>query len=107
MSDLASITSLPEVHSAVLGDLAGGFHDAVNEPDGESVAAVMGFVSSTVVEAGEQLGLGPLHRISISGEAAASLVLVDGDLVIAASVVPAKALAAVEQALTESGEEQG
>jgi hypothetical protein len=97
--DLASIASLPDVKSAVLGDLAGAFHDAVREPDGETVAAVMGFVASALVEAGEQLGLGALRRISVQGEPRACLVVVHGALVVTACVEPGKALAALEKLL--------
>jgi predicted regulator of Ras-like GTPase activity (Roadblock/LC7/MglB family) len=102
MSNLAIIAKLPEVKSAVLGDLAGGFLDAVREQDGETVAAVMGFVSSSLVQAGDQLGLGALRRISVAGEARACLVVVQTDSVITACVEPAKSLAAVEKVLDTS-----
>ena len=102
MPDLAMIAQLAEVKSAVLGDLAGGYHDAVREQDGETVAAVMGFVSSALVHAGDQLGLGTLHRISIVGEARGCLVIVQGDTVITARVEPGKSLAAVEKVLDTS-----
>ena len=46
MADLASIARIPNVASAVLGDLAGGFYDAIREADGESVASVTGFIST-------------------------------------------------------------
>jgi predicted regulator of Ras-like GTPase activity (Roadblock/LC7/MglB family) len=102
MADLALVTSLPEVKGVVLGDLEGVFHDAVNEDDGESIAAVMGFVCAAVLQAGETLGLGTLHRLSLSGPSRASVVLVDGQQVISAAVEPPKALAAVEKALDSS-----
>jgi predicted regulator of Ras-like GTPase activity (Roadblock/LC7/MglB family) len=97
--DLAAIANLPDVKSAVLGDLAGAFHDAVREADGETVAAVMGFVSSAMGEAGDQLGLGALRRISVQGEARACLVVVHGSLVVTACVEPARSLAALEKLL--------
>jgi len=99
MSDLAIIAKIPDVKSAVLGDLAGGFHDAVREQDGETVAAVMGFVSSAMSSAGEQLGLGALRRIAVAGEARGCLVLVHGNVVITASVEPGKSVGAVEKVL--------
>ena len=46
--------------------------------DGETIAAVMGFVSSALARAGEELGLGALRRIAIVGEASARLVVVSG-----------------------------
>ena len=99
MSDLAMIASFQDVQGAVLGDLAGGFHDAVREQDGETVAAVMGFVASAIIEAGEQLGLGALRRISISSEATACIVAVDGSSVVTAWVAPGKPLATIERAV--------
>ncbi len=102
MSDLTVIAKLPDVKSAVLGDLAGGFHDALREQDGETVAAVMGFVSSAMVNAGDQLGLGALRRISIASEARACLVLVNGTTVITASVEPGKSLPVIEKILDTS-----
>jgi hypothetical protein len=98
MSDLAVIANLPGVASAVLGDLAGGFHDAVEEPDGETVAAVMGFLSTSVIQGGEQLGLGALRRLSVAGATRAHVVVVDGSSVLTACVAPL-ALAAVEATL--------
>ncbi|HUL59651.1 MAG TPA: hypothetical protein VLU43_10270 [Anaeromyxobacteraceae bacterium] len=99
MSDLALIAGLPEVRSAVLGDLAGGFFDAVREPDGETVAAVMGFLATAVVQAGEHLGLGALRRATVSGPTRAHLVVLHGSSVMTACVEPAAAVAAVEKAL--------
>jgi predicted regulator of Ras-like GTPase activity (Roadblock/LC7/MglB family) len=93
------VTSLPEVKGVVLGDLEGTFHDAVNEDDGESIAAVMGFICANVLQAGESLGLGTLHRVSLSGPTHASVALVQGRSVITAAVEPARSLAAVEKVL--------
>jgi hypothetical protein len=102
MSDLAIIANLQDVKSAVLGDMAGGFHDAVREQDGETVAAVMGFVSSAMASAGDHLGLGGLRRISVASDARACLVVVNGQAVITAWVEPGKSLAAVEKVLDSS-----
>ena len=104
MPDLAMIAQLAEVKSAVLGDLAGGYHDAVREPDGESVAAVMGFVSTSLADAGDQLGLGALARIAVSGEARACLVTVRSGFVTTALVEPGTALLAVERLLDGAGQ---
>jgi hypothetical protein len=103
MSDLTMIANVPDVKSAVLGDLSGGFLDAVREQDGETIAAVMGFVASALQSAGEQLGLGALHRVAVGGEASASLVLVHGDAVVTARVEPGKSLANVEKQLDHAG----
>ncbi len=102
MSDLTTIANLQGVRGAVLGDLAGGFHDAVREQDGETIAAVMGFVASAVIEAGEHLGLGALRRISIASAADACIVVVEGDSVVTAWVAAGKSLATVERAVDAS-----
>lgn len=99
MFDLALITAVPGVRSALRGDLAGGYLDAVNEPDGEEAAAVMGFLSSTMAQAGDHLGLGELRRISFTGEATACVVALQGASVIAVQIEPARSLPAVEKAL--------
>jgi predicted regulator of Ras-like GTPase activity (Roadblock/LC7/MglB family) len=99
MSDLTLIAGVPGVKSAVLGDLAGGFFDAREEQDGEAVAAVMGFLASLVSQVGTELGLGTLERISLAGESAAHVVLVDGSAVLAARVERPAALGAVEKAV--------
>jgi hypothetical protein len=99
MSNLALIAGIPEVRSAVLGDLAGGFYDAVEEADGETVAAVMGFLSSALVQAGEGLGLGALRRTTVAGATQAHVVVLRDGSVITACVEPPGALATVEKAL--------
>jgi hypothetical protein len=82
----------------VLTDMAGGFLDALREPDGESVAAVTGFLTSTMNQAGEDLGLGALRAISFLGQGKACLVVVQGDAVTTAFIEPAESLSAVEKA---------
>jgi hypothetical protein len=99
MADLALIARIPSVASAVLGDLAGGFYDAIREGDGESVASVSAFVSSALAGAGEDLGLGRLRRVAIAGEKRALLVAVLEGAVVTARVDPAASLPAVERAL--------
>jgi hypothetical protein len=99
MADLASIARIPGVSSAVLGDEAGGFHDAIREADGESVASVTGFLAASLARAGEELGLGPVRRISAAGERRGFVVSRMGPAFVTARVEPATALAAVERAL--------
>jgi hypothetical protein len=99
MADLKLVANLPEVKSAVLTDMAGDFLDAVREPDGESVAAVTGFLTSTMNQAGEDLGLGALYGLSFSGQARACLVVIRGDSVTTAFVEPPASITAVEKAL--------
>ncbi len=102
MSDLALIAKLPDVKSVVLGDLGGAFLEAIQEPDGETVAAVMGFVATHLVEAGGQLGLGALRTVSVAGPARGCLVAVRAGSVLTATVEPSRSLGAVEKAVETS-----
>jgi hypothetical protein len=104
MMDLARIAKIPNVVSTVLGDLAGGFYDAIRESDGEAVAAVTGFISTSIGQAGEQLGLGALARVSLAGATRACVIAVDGGTAVTISVAPPGSLPSVERALdTPSG----
>jgi len=99
MSELTAISKLPEVLSAVVGDRRGTVLEAAGDIDGEATAAVMSFTASTVVEMGEALGLGTLQRISIQGEATASVALLTGDRIITAFLDPRKPIASFEKKL--------
>jgi len=97
MQDLAMVTNIPEIKSAVLGDLEGTFLDAFNETDGESIVAVMGYLAVALQAAGTTLGLGALRRVALASARHASLMLVDGNSFISAVVDPVSALGAVEK----------
>ena len=84
---------------AVLSDAAGGLVEAVREPDGESVAAVMSFIASSLGQAGEELGLGPLGRLSFAGPTQASLVVLFSEGILSTVIQPPGAFPAVERAL--------
>lgn len=99
MNELALIARIPNVSGAVLGDVSGVFHDAIREADGESVAAVTGFISSSLGEAGEHLGLGALVRASFQGATRGCILAVRGGTVVTIGVAPPGALPAVERAL--------
>jgi len=106
MSELSRITKLPEVKSAVLSDRAGGLLDAAGEADGESVAAVAGFLASSLAEAGEELGLGALRRIAFAGRSRACLLLAGGERLTMVSIEPPAAATAVERALDDLAQER-
>jgi hypothetical protein len=102
MAMLETISKFQGVRSAVLGDLDGAYLDAVREPAGESIAAEMGFLAASLLEAGELLGLGALGTAALAGPAHASLVVVRGRSVVTARVEPVKALPLVEKAVDTS-----
>lgn len=99
MSELDAIGRIPSVTRAVLGDLAGLFHGAVREEDGESMAAVTGFIAASLADAGDQLGLGPVVRVTVSGPTRGSILAVRGRAVVTVGVEPPGSLPAVERAL--------
>lgn len=97
MFDTEAVNALPEVASTVVGDRRGVLVEAVNEPDGEAIAAVSGYAATYFSEAGERLGLGTLSRLHISGGQQASLLFVEGDVLMSARVAPGRPLADVER----------
>jgi hypothetical protein len=105
MTELETVGSIPGVAGAVLGDLEGTFLGALRAADGETVAAEMGFVGSTFVEIGELLGLGGLSTFSLSGRAAACLLVVRPRALIIARVVPPETLGPVERAVDTAFQE--
>jgi predicted regulator of Ras-like GTPase activity (Roadblock/LC7/MglB family) len=107
MIDLALISSLPEVRSVVHGQLGGALLESIREPDAEGVAAVTGFLASALAEGGEQLGLGTLRRVSLAGERAATLLVVERDDVVSARIEPGHALSGVERVIDAASAEQG
>ncbi len=95
--NLSQLAAIPDIESAVLGDLSGVYLDSVNHPDGEAIAAVMGFAANQLLAAGESLGLGALQRVSLTGASAACFIALESDSVIAAYFDPRKSAAAVEK----------
>lgn len=97
--DLSVIASVPEVRSAVLCDPSGALLDSVREGDPESAAAVLGYLTSILSGLGDELGLGPLYRMSVTGAARATLVVVMVDSILSTAIEPSSAFPAVEHAV--------
>ena len=102
MADLASVARIPNVTGIVLGDTGGAFLDAIREQDGESVASVAAVVTTSLLQAGEELGLGALRRVAMAGEKRGLLVAAADGVLVTARVEPVAALAAVERAFDAS-----
>jgi len=105
MTELETVARLPGVSAAVLGDLEGTFLGALGTTDGETVAAEMGFVGSTLLEIGEILGLGALSTFSLAGPTAACLLVVRPQALITAFVAPPQSLGPVERAVDSAFQE--
>ncbi len=99
MPDIAAIARLPEVKKVVRTTLEGALIDSIREPDPEGVAAVAGFVVGALAQAGDQLGLGSLRRILVSGGRCADLAAVQDQVVVLLRIEPASATAVAEKAL--------
>lgn len=99
MVDLSRFADVPEVKSLVVGDPGGLFLDGFDEPDGESVAAIMGFMSTAIRQVGDQLGLGGLRRVFLVSQSESCVITVQADSVITAYVDPSKSMAAIEKKL--------
>lgn len=97
--ELTDIARVPDVRSALVCDPAGALLSSVREHDGESAAAVTGFLVSTLGQIGDELGLGPFQRMSVAGQGRATLVLALRSTILAAVIEPAAALPAAEQAI--------
>jgi predicted regulator of Ras-like GTPase activity (Roadblock/LC7/MglB family) len=97
--DLSKIGTIPEIKSAVLGDLGGVLIESLNHPDGEAMAAVMGFTASQFGAAGEMLGLGALRRIALTGTSAACLIALQASSAIAVYFDPSKSMTVIEKKL--------
>jgi hypothetical protein len=104
MSELTAIARLPQVKSAVLSDAAGGLLDVLRNSDGESVAAVVGFLTSALTQASEHLGLGRLRRVTCLGGTRAWLVVARGDSILTAFVDPPTSISMVEEVLDGASE---
>lgn len=83
----------------MLGSLSGAVYEVVNEPDGEAIAALVGFTSTLLGDAGTTMGLGELRRFHISGPEASRLVTIVQSKALSLSLVPNKSAAAVAKRL--------
>ncbi len=99
MMDLSRIGTIPGIKSAVLGDLGGALIEAVNHPDAEAMAAVMGFAIGQLGAAGESLGLGRLRRIALMGTSTACLIAPQASSVVAICFGPTMSMATIEKKL--------
>ena len=105
MTDLETVANVPGVSAAVLGDLEGTFLGALRTSDGETIAAEMGFVGSTLLEIGDLLGLGGLSTFSLSGRAQACLLVFRPRALITALISPPQSLGPVERAVDTAFQE--
>jgi predicted regulator of Ras-like GTPase activity (Roadblock/LC7/MglB family) len=95
----AQICRLPEVTALVVSDRSGAMIETTGEIDGEAAGPVYTVAAEALARAGEQLGLGELQRVSISGPATACVVAVHDEGVVGVHGDPRKPLAGLEKKL--------
>ncbi|HEX3758221.1 MAG TPA: roadblock/LC7 domain-containing protein [Kofleriaceae bacterium] len=95
----AQIARLPEVTALVVTDRVGALLEYTGEIDGEALGAVHMVTAQALMRCGNSLGLGPLHRITISSPRHPCLIAVHDDDVLAVYVDPSKPLGAFERKL--------
>jgi len=101
---LAHLTRSPVVRSAevsamVVTDRTGVLIESSGEIDGETAGAVYAVAAGDLDRLGEQLGLGPFQRASITGPTSACIVAIHEDGVMAMQLDPRKPIAAMERKL--------
>jgi hypothetical protein len=101
MFNFAAAMALPDVRSAVHGDTSGAHMESINEPDGESIAAVAGFTIGKLVETGGHLGLGSIQRVSSSSKTRAFALFVYGESVVTVHVDHTKPIGPIEKKIDD------
>jgi predicted regulator of Ras-like GTPase activity (Roadblock/LC7/MglB family) len=101
MKEFSSISKIPGVIAAVVGDSDGALVEWSGSVDGESSAAVHAFAVRGFAQAGEQVGLGELQRMSIVGPSSACVIAVTRDSLVGVYGDPSKPVAGLERRLQE------
>jgi len=99
MRVLPSLAGISEIRSVVIADHAGSLHDAVGGQENEAVAAIMGFMGTTMNQAGELLGFGPVQRMTITSPTQSWVVTVKGSVIIGVLADASASLANLERKL--------
>ncbi len=99
MRVLPSLASISEIRAVVIADHSGSLHDAVGGQDNEAVAAIMGFIGTTMNQAGELLGFGPVQRMTVTSPSQAWVVTVKGSAIVGVIADASTSLANLEKKL--------
>lgn len=67
MQNFQLVASCPEVIGAVVSDMQGTLLQSAGDIDAESLGAVISYSAGSLNNAGNELGLGDLSRIVVSG----------------------------------------
>lgn len=101
MKEFSSISKIPGVIATVVGDQDGALTEWSGSVDGESSAAVHAFAVRGLAQAGDQVGLGELHRLSIVGPSSACVIVVARDSILGVYGDPSKPVTGLERRIQE------
>lgn len=110
MFNATTVQALPGVIGTVLGDSSGTLMKSLEDPDGETTAAVSAFAASHFTNAGLSLGLGEVDRVTIGGGSLTAILRVAGDVVLTVRVEASRPATVIEKKLdtmvSAEGDEQ-
>lgn len=101
MKNFSLIARCPGVTGAVVGDSTGAVIEFSGNIDAENTSAVMAFISQSLTQCGEQLGLGGLVQAVVSSPAQNCLVTVVDNEVLGVCLDATKPMAPFEKKLSE------
>src|ERR1041384_8515965 len=93
------LTKFPEVIALVVTDPAGSLLEVSGDIDGEAIGAVHVVTTQALSRCGTALGLGTLHRVTITGPKYACVIAVHDREVLGIYVDPTKPIGAFEKKL--------
>ena len=93
------LTKFPEVIALVVTDHAGSLLEVSGDIDGEAIGAVHVVTTQALSRCGTALGLGTLHRVTITGPKYACVIAVHDREVLGIYVDPTKPIGAFEKKL--------
>jgi predicted regulator of Ras-like GTPase activity (Roadblock/LC7/MglB family) len=101
MQHFQLLASYPEVVGAVVSNPSGALLHSAGDLDAESVGAVLTYSSQSLASAGEQLGLGDLSRIVVTGGKRTCIVTLRQDGILGVYIDSSQPLAAFEKKMDE------
>jgi len=93
------IAKFPEVAALVVTDDVGSLLESSGDIDGEAIGAVHVVTMQALTRCGNALGLGPLHKVTVTGPRRACLIAIYEQEVLGIYVDPTKPIGAFEKKL--------
>jgi predicted regulator of Ras-like GTPase activity (Roadblock/LC7/MglB family) len=93
------IARFPEVAALVVTDDTGSLLESTGDIDGEAIGAVHVVTMQALTRCGNALGLGALHKVTVTGQRHACLIAIFEQEVLGIYVDPTKPIGAFENKL--------